>query len=71
MVFSIKHLNREMNNMTQPFLKKNLAFKTIKYLLLIETYIQLGFKERNNSYSKSPHLLKSAHNTSLNMAFNR
>lgn len=40
------------------FLKKKIAFKTMKYLLLIETYIQLGFKERKNSYSGSPYLVK-------------
>lgn len=38
---------------------------------LIEAYIKLRFKKRQNSYSGSPHLEKCVCNTSLNTAFDR
>lgn len=48
-----------MNNMTQIFLffERQIS-KTMKYILLTETYIQLGFKQSNNSYSESPYLVE-------------
>lgn len=53
------------------FQKRNLASKTLKYVLFTETYIQLGFKDRSSSYSGSPCLVEWVPDTSLNTAFNR